>query len=205
MTSLTPVPTPPASTDQRTAIILDSVRTTFAEKGFDGASMQDLARQAGMSVGNLYRYFPSKSAFVEALIARDMEDLTRDFHAILGHERPLVALRETIWERIAGAHCAADGQLWAEITAAALRKPEIGAAARRMEEELVNYLTTVFSRATGCTPEVAAQKWSAQAMLIVMLVKASAMNRPDAPERDALRHLVMQTIDRTLNDISQSA
>ena len=47
--------------------ILDNIRHTFAEKGFDGASMQDLARAAGMSVGNFYRYFPSKAAMVEAI------------------------------------------------------------------------------------------------------------------------------------------
>lgn len=205
MSILKPVPAPTPSTDQRSAIILDSVRSAFAEKGFDGASMQDLARQAGMSVGNFYRYFPSKSAIVEALIARDMEELARDFQAILGHERPILALRATIEDHISDAHCSANGQLWAEITAASLRKPEIGAAAQRMETEIVGHLTTVFSRATGCTPEFAAEKWSGQALLIVMLVKACAMNRPDAPGREKLRHLVMQTIDRTLTDISQTA
>jgi AcrR family transcriptional regulator len=29
--------------------------------------MQDLARAAGMSVGNFYRYFPSKAAIVQAM------------------------------------------------------------------------------------------------------------------------------------------
>ena len=47
---------PPA--DQRSVEILALVRQAFVEKGFDGASMQDLARSAGMSVGNFYRYFP---------------------------------------------------------------------------------------------------------------------------------------------------
>lgn len=193
------------STDQRTAVILDSVRQAFAEKGFDGASMQDLARQSGMSVGNFYRYFPSKSAIVLALIGRDMEELSRDFEAILGAPSPMVALRQTIELHISDEHCSADGQLWAEITAASLRKPEIGEAARRMENEITNNLTTVFARATNTAPEMAAAQWSAHARLIVMLVKACAMNRPDAPGRDELRQLVMQTIDRTLNDISQSA
>lgn len=205
MTVLTPLPASSPSIDQRTGAILDRVRSAFAEKGFDGASMQDLARQAGMSVGNFYRYFPSKSAIVEALIARDMDDLSRDFEAILSHERPIRALKEMIETHISDEHCSADGQLWAEITAASLRKPEIGAAARRMETEIVCHLTTVFSHATGFPPDVAAERWSAEARLIVMLVKACAMTSPDAPERDKLRHLVMQTIDRTLTDISQTA
>lgn len=50
---------PDPKNDQKVAEILSRLRDTFAEKGFDGASMQDLARAAGMSVGNFYRYFPS--------------------------------------------------------------------------------------------------------------------------------------------------
>ena len=59
---------PLAPHDHRSAEILASVRSAFAAKGFDGASMQDLARAAGMSVGNFYRYFPSKAAIVEDLV-----------------------------------------------------------------------------------------------------------------------------------------
>ena len=60
--------TPPtlSHADIRSTEILASVRQTFVEKGFDGASMQDLARAAGMSVGNFYRYFPSKAAIIQA-------------------------------------------------------------------------------------------------------------------------------------------
>ena len=57
-----PIPAPAA--EERSHEILASIRQAFAEKGFDGASMQDLARAAGMSVGNFYRYFPSKAAIV---------------------------------------------------------------------------------------------------------------------------------------------
>ena len=53
--------------DSRIAEILALVRKAFVEKGFDGASMQDLARSVGMSVGNFYRYFPSKAAIVQSL------------------------------------------------------------------------------------------------------------------------------------------
>ncbi len=47
----------PTAIDRRQMDILEAVHSTFVEKGFDGASMQDLARAAGMSVGNFYRYF----------------------------------------------------------------------------------------------------------------------------------------------------
>ena len=57
MTVVTPHLRVPTTPDRRQTDILEAVHGTFVEKGFDGASMQDLARAAGMSVGNFYRYF----------------------------------------------------------------------------------------------------------------------------------------------------
>lgn len=40
----------------------------FAERGFLGASMADIARAAGVSTGNLYRYFASKEVLFEVVL-----------------------------------------------------------------------------------------------------------------------------------------
>lgn len=187
--------------DQRSSEILDSARRAFAEKGFDGASMQDLAREAGMSVGNFYRYFPSKAAIVEALIALDMAEMEQDFAAILSNPDPMQALRATIAQRISGNDCKTDGKIWAEITAAALRKPEIGAAAAKMEAGIVAHLTTVFARAGHISLIDSRARWSAHAHYIVMLVKSCAMLPPETPASADLTGLVMRTINRTLDEI----
>ena len=199
-------PTPAAAlafADQRVAGILLAVRRAFAEKGFDGASMQDLARTAGMSVGNFYRYFPSKAAIVEALIAGDLAEMEQDFATILTAPRPMEALRAKIRSRVTLEECAGDGQLWAEITAAALRKPEIGAAALRMETEIVAHLTTIFARVTGVSHAVAMARHGTRARLIVMLVKACAMQPPgrDAPDMH-LTTMVLRIIDDTLDAVA---
>ena len=76
--------------DIRVAEILGSARVAFAEKGFDGASMQDLAKSVGMSVGNFYRYFPSKAAIVEAIVMGDLADMDRDFKAIITSDDPML-------------------------------------------------------------------------------------------------------------------
>jgi AcrR family transcriptional regulator len=51
--------------------ILDGARRVFLADGFDGASMNDIARVAGVSKGTLYVYFDSKEALFEALIRED--------------------------------------------------------------------------------------------------------------------------------------
>lgn len=48
--------------------ILDGARRVFLASGFDGASMGEIARAAGVSKGTLYVYFDSKEALFEALI-----------------------------------------------------------------------------------------------------------------------------------------
>ncbi len=51
--------------------ILDGARRVFLADGFDGASMNDIARVAGVSKGTLYVYFDSKETLFEALIRED--------------------------------------------------------------------------------------------------------------------------------------
>ena len=51
--------------------ILEGARRVFLADGFDGASMNDIARVAGVSKGTLYVYFDSKEALFEALIRDD--------------------------------------------------------------------------------------------------------------------------------------
>jgi AcrR family transcriptional regulator len=51
--------------------ILEGARTIFMSAGFDAASMNDIARAAGVSKGTLYAYFDSKEALFEALIREE--------------------------------------------------------------------------------------------------------------------------------------
>ncbi|GJE12694.1 MULTISPECIES: TetR/AcrR family transcriptional regulator [Methylobacterium] len=51
--------------------ILEGARTVFLSAGYDGASMGEIARAAGVSKGTLYVYFDSKEALFEALILQE--------------------------------------------------------------------------------------------------------------------------------------
>src|SRR3569623_953454 len=75
--------------------ILDGARKVFMDLGFDGASMNEIARAAGVSKGTLYVYFTDKSRLFEAIVedealekgklaynldpARDVETTLREF------------------------------------------------------------------------------------------------------------------------------
>jgi AcrR family transcriptional regulator len=51
--------------------ILDGARRLFMDLGFDGASMGEIARAAGVSKGTLYVYFADKSRLFEAIVEEE--------------------------------------------------------------------------------------------------------------------------------------
>jgi len=51
--------------------VLDGARAVFLAQGFDGASMGEIARRAGVSKGTLYVYFDSKEALFEAIFEEE--------------------------------------------------------------------------------------------------------------------------------------
>ncbi|WP_409565092.1 TetR/AcrR family transcriptional regulator [Methylobacterium sp. J-090] len=61
-------------TDKRRRI-LEGARAVFLAAGFDGASMGEIARVAGVSKGTLYVYFDSKEALFEALTSAERAGL----------------------------------------------------------------------------------------------------------------------------------
>jgi AcrR family transcriptional regulator len=64
--------------DRRTEI-LDAAERCFARAGFHGASMQEICTEAGMSPGNLYRYFASKEALIAGISERNRADAVASF------------------------------------------------------------------------------------------------------------------------------
>ncbi len=64
---------------QRQTRILDAAERVFARAGFYAATMNDVAVEAGMSPGNLYRYFASKDAIIAAMAERDRNQIAADF------------------------------------------------------------------------------------------------------------------------------
>src|SRR5882762_11403034 len=53
----------------RVAAILEAAEQLFAEKGYDGATMTEIAARSGTAIGSLYRFFPNKEVLAEALLA----------------------------------------------------------------------------------------------------------------------------------------
>src|ERR1700742_4874000 len=55
--------------------LVDATARILVKEGFDKASTNRIAEVAGVSVGSLYQYFPSKEALVAAVIERHQQEI----------------------------------------------------------------------------------------------------------------------------------
>lgn len=76
--------------DKREAIF-DAALTLFAERGFHGTSVPDIAQLAGVGAGTIYRYFEGKEALVNALYQHHKGELSM---ALLGGFDPAAPPRK---------------------------------------------------------------------------------------------------------------
>ena len=71
---------------QRIASILDAAETIFAHMGYDEATTNHIAAQAGISPGSLYQFFSNKEEIAHALAARYTEELQQVYDAVFSVE-----------------------------------------------------------------------------------------------------------------------
>ena len=72
----------PADSDKRVKI-LDAATRVFAERGFFGAQVADIAKRAGVAAGTVYLYFRSKDDVLLSVFDRTMEEAIREGHEAL--------------------------------------------------------------------------------------------------------------------------
>jgi TetR/AcrR family transcriptional regulator, repressor for uid operon len=95
---------------ERRELILEAAERAFVRDGFHATTMQYVADEAGMSAGNLYRYFPSKEAIVEGLCQVEQGRRAESFAAfadIMAHNGNLTelmrkGLREHVFDKPPG-------------------------------------------------------------------------------------------------------
>lgn len=63
--------------------LIEATARILARDGFDRASTNRIGQEAGVSVGSLYQYYPSKEALVAAVIERHNRDLMKVVHGAL--------------------------------------------------------------------------------------------------------------------------
>jgi AcrR family transcriptional regulator len=90
------------------ARLLDTAREVFAERGVD-ASLNDIAKRAGIGNATLYRHFPTRRELIVAVYAEEVTALCAQGEALPADEHPVDALFG--WLRAFVAHVATKREL----------------------------------------------------------------------------------------------
>lgn len=125
--------------------ILDAAGTCFARSGFHQTTMQDVAAEAGMSPGNIYRYFASKDALIAGMTERDRAMILQDFSAIADETNLIDALAGLARKHLVEGTCG-QSALALEIWSEGARNPAVGAMIRGIERAVHEGLCDVLRR-----------------------------------------------------------
>lgn len=90
--SSSPTRKPRADAQRNRERILEVARLAFTRHGAD-ATLDDIARQAGIGSGTLYRHFPNRDVLIEAVYRSEVEKLTAAGQRFAATMTPLEALR----------------------------------------------------------------------------------------------------------------
>ncbi|MBX9925456.1 MAG: TetR/AcrR family transcriptional regulator [Hyphomicrobiaceae bacterium] len=126
--------------------ILDAAERAFAAGGFHRTTMQDIAREASVSLGALYVYFASKEDLIAGITERDRAKLAGELADVAQAPDIAVALAKL------GEHYTVDEprhkqQLVIEIGCEAMRGGAVGAIYRAADEAILGDFERLFQRA----------------------------------------------------------
>ncbi len=79
---------------QRRQQLLDVGRTLFAERGYDGTSVEEIASRAGVSKPVVYEHFGGKEGLYAVVVDREVQRLLDTFTAALTGDKPRLLLEQ---------------------------------------------------------------------------------------------------------------
>jgi len=129
--------------------ILDAAVTCFAKSGFHKTTTAEICAEAQMSPGNLFHYFKTKNAIIEAIVERDRHE-TAEFHEKAGQAEDLFEeICKLMEERLIKVAEPIYRQIGIEILAEAMRNPAIGRLAARCDAEANAALIDLLKKAAA--------------------------------------------------------
>ena len=153
--------------------ILDGARKVFMDLGFDAASMNEIARSAGVSKGTLYVYFADKNRLFEAIIedeTLEQAKLSFNFDSSRDPEATLAEFGRVYMALL----CRPGGGSWIRtVMAIAERMPEVGRRYyENVLEKIVNRLAD-YLRARVATGDLAIDDCGLAASQFMEVCKAT--------------------------------
>lgn len=169
--------------------ILSAALSCFAEKGYSGCSVQEIADRAGVSKGALYVYYKSKEElFIAMFQAKHSQGAARAHQA---YANPPY-LSGVIWymsECIHNSNFPMDHRLWAEVLAVAARDPSIKQAFMASERGTRKFFIELLKKGVEAGEIDGSLDLNAVSIWLYALGDGLIIRVADDPEFDFQTHL----------------
>jgi TetR/AcrR family transcriptional regulator, repressor for uid operon len=136
-----------ARRDQQIQRILEAAKNCFVKSGFQGASMQQICAEGGMSPGALYRYFPSKEAIVAAICEADREDDMTCFGTLRSATSAVEGMVDAAMAHIIHTHEKGSAPLFAEMRSESNRNATIRETVDGHKQEVAEMIAPLLREA----------------------------------------------------------
>jgi AcrR family transcriptional regulator len=130
--------------------LLEAAAAVFAEKGYDGAGVQEIARRAGLTTGAIYGRFKGKAELLREVIAQCSSDELDELfnqHRFEGHASDIVLVAGSHLVDRRDAEAQRGDALLLEAFVASRRDPEIRDAVRALLTDRADRLAEVLETA----------------------------------------------------------
>jgi TetR/AcrR family transcriptional regulator, repressor for uid operon len=123
-------PTDPIDLDDTSMRLVTAAAQVFAEKGYDGAGVQEIARRAGLTTGAIYSRFSGKAELLAEAIRTFSSDEFDVLFAEHAFEGRVTVLLTTVGTHLVSRQPAPGQAILLEAFVAARRDPEVAALLR---------------------------------------------------------------------------
>ena len=180
--------------DTRARLLVGALRV-FAQHGFEGASMRQIAQHAGVAPGLAYHYFESKEAMLRSLLVDGAEKLQANFAEAAGITEPRLRIATLI--RAAGRTIAENPEYF-KLSAGLRAQPRTVGGLASEFEQLQGALVEQWARWLG---EADCNDAVADAHLTIAALTGIAQDAADSPDYP-LEHVLERLIARLLSPIA---
>ena len=167
--------------------LLAAAAYVFATRGYDAATMTEVAVQAGASIGSLYQFFPTKALVAEALHLAQLEALSARIDALAASAEPGSALPD-----LAGVLFDSMVAFMAEHPAfipLAERRDIDPARKRATRQDMLERIGRLVAAASPCPGRARREE---VAVLVLTVMKAAVSLRAAEGDTPACRRLVAE-------------
>ena len=176
--------------------ILSAAASCFRERGIKATKMQEIAKRAGISVGNFHNYFENKDAIIDEFAQREVARLAREIDEIVNGRVSLEEQRRQFRESLRKQLAVQRARVKIEILEEAARNSSMGEIVKRSDAQVRELIKKMHRSRSSA--EVSDEEIEVMVEMDMALVDGMAFRLIAHPELDIERMInaIVKTVIR---------